>query len=297
VLSSILAVVVLLVLVAAGGADAGGGPCAHAPRRGDLYVQTTVGGIPRSAIVHVPRVARRGQRLPLVLAFHGSGGTGASMAGYSGLEALSDRAGFISVFPSAARPHRRWVLANEDAGGPQDLAFVEQVLDRAETMTCVATSRVYAAGVSNGGGMAARLGCELSGRLAAIASVAGGYSLLDACHPARPVSVLEIHGTADRVVPYAGRPPDGRGSVMGFLSEWTAIDGCRGAPRRSGYAPSTVMLRWSGCGDGTVVEHLRIYRGGHAWPGANPPDRAPTARFSAAKAVWSFFRGQSRPPE
>jgi polyhydroxybutyrate depolymerase len=295
-LSSILLACLLAGLsTTPGNAGAGGGPCAHAPRRGNLYVQATVGGVPRSAIVHVPRVARSRQRLPLVLAFHGSGGTGAFMAGYSGLEALSDRAGFISVFPSAARPHRRWVLANKDAGGPQDLAFVTQVLDSAEAMACVDTSRVYAAGVSNGGGMAARLGCELNGRLAAIASVAGGYSLLDACHPARPVSVLEIHGTADRVVPYAGRP-DGRGSVMGFLSGWTAMDGCHGTPRRSGYAPSTVMLRWSGCRDGTVVEHLRIYGGGHAWPGATPPDRAPTARFSAANALWSFFRGQSRPP-
>jgi polyhydroxybutyrate depolymerase len=295
-LSSTLLAVALLVLLDVGGADAGAGPCADAPRRGDLYVQTTVGGVPRSAIVHVPRVARRGQKLPLVLAFHGAGGTGAFMAGYSGLQSLSDRAGFISVFPSAARPHRRWVMANEDPGGPEDIEFVTQVLDLAEAMACVDPSRVYATGVSNGGGMAARLGCELSSRLAAIASVAGGYSLLDACRPARPVSVLEIHGTADRVVPYAGRPPDGRGSVMGFLSQWTAIDGCRGAARRSGYAPSAVMLRWSGCRDGTVVEHLRIYRGGHAWPGANPPDRAPTARLSAANAVWSFFRGQSRPP-
>jgi polyhydroxybutyrate depolymerase len=275
---------------------AAGGPCAHAPRRGNLYVQLTVDDVPRSAIVHVPRTAHRGARLPLVLAFHGSGRTGSYMARYSTLEALSDTEGFVSVFPSAARPHRRWVLADEDPGGPQDLQLVEQVLDRSEALACVDTSRVYATGVSNGGGMAARLGCELSTRLAAIAPVAGGYSTLDACHPSRPVSVLEIHGTADLVVPYGGKPPDGAGSVGGFLGQWTSLDGCSGSPSRTGYGPSSVLFRWRPCEGGTEVEHIKIYGGGHDWPGAQPPDGAPTAPISAARAVWSFFRGHVLAP-
>lgn len=291
----------VLAVVALGGHDAsraagGGGACSGAPRPGNLYVQLVVGGVPRSAIVHVPRTARRGARLPLVLAFHGAGGTGSHMASYSTLEALSDSAGFVSVFPSAARPHRRWVLAEEDAGGPQDLQFVGQVLDRAEDLVCVDPTRVYATGVSNGGGMAARLGCEMSDRLAAIAPVAGGYSTLDACHPSRPVSVLEMHGTRDLVVPYAGKPPDGAGSVGGFLGQWTSLDGCSGRPTRSGYGPSSVIFRWRHCEAGTEVEHIKIYGGGHAWPGARPPDAAPTAPISAARAVWSFFRGHSLAP-
>jgi polyhydroxybutyrate depolymerase len=290
----------ILVLLALAGQDAsraaGGGACSTAPRRGNLYLQLVVGGVPRSAIVHIPRTARRGARLPLVLAFHGAGGTGSYMASYSTLEALSDSAGFVSVFPSAARPHRRWVLAEEDAGGPQDLQFVEQVLDRAEALACVDPTRVYATGVSNGGGMAARVGCEMSDRLAAIAPVAGGYSTLDACHPSRPVSLLEIHGTRDLVVPYAGKPPGGAGSVGGFLAQWTSLDRCSGGPTRSGYGPSSVIFRWRDCEDGTAVEHIKIYGGGHAWPGARPPDAAPTAPISAARAVWTFFRRHSLAP-
>ena len=42
----------------------------------------------------------------------------------------------------------------------------------------------------------------------AIAPVAGGYRSLPQCKPTRPLSVLEIHGTADPVVPYDGKPPD-----------------------------------------------------------------------------------------
>ena len=162
---------------------------------GNLYVQLTIAGVPRSAIVHVPTSARTGQTLPVVLAFHGAGGTGQFMASYSGLQTVSDRQDFVSVFPSAARPHRRWVLAEEDPGGPADMQFVSALLDRVQTLACTDPTRVYATGVSNGGGMAARVGCELSSRLAAIAPVAGGYSTLDRCRPDRPLSVLEIHGT------------------------------------------------------------------------------------------------------
>lgn len=302
---TLLSLVPILVLAAVATAYTGrhgshspaGGACARAPRPGNLYLQLTVGGVARSAIVHVPRSARRGRRLPLVLAFHGAGGTGSFMARYSGLEALSDAKGFVSVFPSAARPHRRWVLAEEDAGGPEDLDFVKQALDRSEALACVDTSRVYATGVSNGGGIAARLGCELSFRLAAIAPVAGGYSTLDACHPARPISVLEMHGTDDRVVPYAGKPPRGAGSVGGFLAQWTSLDHCPGHPTRSGYGPSSVVFRWRDCADHTEVAHIKIYGGGHAWPGADPPDSAPTAPISAAQAVWWFFSRHSLAPE
>jgi len=160
----------------------------------------------------------------------------------------------------------------------------------------VNAERVYATGVSNGGGMAARVGCELSARIAAIAPVAGGYSSLDVCRPQHRVSVIEIHGTADKVVPYKGKPPDGRGSVPGFLALWRHIDGCSGNPAQRRFGPATEQYTWSSCQDGTQVEHLKIYGGGHAWPGATPADTAWTAPISAASAVWAFLRGHSLTP-
>jgi polyhydroxybutyrate depolymerase len=279
-----------------GGVKPSQGICAKKPRRGNLYVQLTIAGVGRTAVVHVPKKAQTGQSLPVVLAFHGSGGTGDFMASYSGLAALSDQQNFVAVFPSAARPGRRWVLANEDKGGPADIDFVEQLIDKVEALTCVNAERIYATGVSNGGGMAARVGCELSSRIAAIAPVAGGYSSLDACRPQHRVSVLEIHGTADKVVPYKGKPPDGRGSVPGFLALWRHIDSCTGNPAQRRYGPATEQYTWSSCADGTQVEHLKIYGGGHAWPGARPADAAWTAPISAASAVWSFLRGHSLTP-
>src|SRR5207244_2457316 len=113
---------------------------------------------------------------------------------------------------------------------PDDVARVKALLPQAMTAACVDPKRIYATGVSNGGGFAARIGCELAGTVAAVAPVAGGYRSLDPCPDGRRTSVLEIHGTSDSVVPYAGRPPDAAGAVVGFLAGWVRRDGCSGRP-------------------------------------------------------------------
>ena len=109
------------------------------------------------------------------------------------------------------------------------------VLDRVEQLTCVDASRVYATGVSNGGGMTALLGCRLAWRLTAIAPVAGGYGTQPPCHPARPLAVLEVHGAADEVVPYAGKGAAHVGNVPAYLGSGgrsTAATGRRGCSAR-----------------------------------------------------------------
>ena len=90
-----------------------------------------------------------------------------------------------------------------DAEGParRRSSSCERSLDALEGVACVDRSRVFVTGVSNGGGMTARLACELSDRLAGAAPVAGGYRALPPCHPDRPLPILEIHGTGDQVVP------------------------------------------------------------------------------------------------
>src|SRR5262249_50831546 len=154
------------------------------------------------------------------------GGNGKFMEDYTGLSRLSDRKGFVVAYPSAAGNPARWNIAGRPGAAPDDVAFVDSLLDALEARLCIDPSRVYATGVSNGGGMVARLGCDLSDRLRAIAPVAGGYSSLPPCKPARPLSVLEIHGTSDHIVPYAGRGPAKAGSARGYLRGWLRRDRC-----------------------------------------------------------------------
>ena len=243
-------------------------------------VPVAVGG--RTALVHQPRVGRR--PLALVLALHGSHGSGAFMERYSGLSRLADTAGFAVVYPDAAGPS--WRISGADA----DVRFLDALLDRLLAGGCFDARRVTAVGVSNGGGMAARFACAGDDRLAGLVSVAGGYSALPACRARRPLSVLEIHGTSDGIVPYPG-------VVLPWVRGWVARDGCAPRARRRAVSAHVLRLQWASCRGGVAVAHLRLIGGHHAWPGAHPPDPGPSFGVSAAREAWRFARGLRLAPD
>jgi polyhydroxybutyrate depolymerase len=208
------------------------------------------------------------------------------MERYSGFSKLADAEGFAVVYPNAHGNF--WTL--QPGKGPDDVAFINVLLDRLLAGGCIDPSRVSVAGVSNGGGLAALLGCEMSGRLAAIATVSGGYGSLPPCRPDHRLSVLEIHGTADTVVPYH----DPKGDVRRWLGRWVSRDACRSTPVEHAYVARVTQFVWEPCRDGTVVEHFEIAGGQHAWPGATPPDPGPQTALSATKEAWSFFAPRHR---
>jgi polyhydroxybutyrate depolymerase len=275
---------------AAAGSCAG---TASGARNVDMRVTLADGSV-RTTLVHVP-VRAKGPA-PLVLAFHGWGGSGRFMARYSGLSALSDRSGFVAAFPDGAGTPAHWTLDEDAPGARDDLAFVDGLVDRLVTDACVDPSRIYAVGVSNGGGFAARVACERPGRIAAVVSVAGAYRDPDSCDPDRPVSLMEVHGTADPVVPYAGGGRAGAHGVVAWLRSWARRDGCSPHARIRRVDARTVRLDWSACHGGAVISHLRLLGGGHAWPGADPPDPGPRSRISGARVAWSFLAGHRLPP-
>lgn len=231
--------------------------------------------------------------MPVVLAFHGAGGSGEFMSDYSGFSALADREHFLVVYPTAAGERHFWTLNAADKTKPDDVGFIRALLQTLPTRICMDAARVYATGVSNGGGFAARLGCVLSSRLAAIAPVAGGYRSLDPCQPDRPVSVLEIHGSADPVVPYDGKPPDYKGSVPRFLANWASLNHCPAPAAPIFVGPGTQRFDWGPCEDRTEVLHLKLSGVGHTWPGSDDSRSAPIA---AERTVWRFFRGRVLAP-
>jgi polyhydroxybutyrate depolymerase len=169
-----------------------------------------------------------------------------------------------------------------------DVAFVSQVLDRVTTDLPIDKTRIFIAGVSAGGFMAYRLACELSGRIAGMASVAGAM-LVDSCHPARPVSILEMHGTDDSNVPYDGGAVfNGAASpsVAAVMQSWATLDGCAGNPTQS-QSGITKTSAWKGCKAGTTVRLDTVVGGHHTWFGStiDPVPGEPSANAT----IWTFF--------
>jgi polyhydroxybutyrate depolymerase len=243
---------------------------------GSVQVRTSDGL--RTAVLQVP--ARAEAKAPLVLAFHGTGADGPFMKSYSGLGRLAEREGFVVAYPSSERDPDQWSLT-EDARGDDDLELVDAVIARVVGSGCADPARVYAVGVSNGGRFASRLGCDRSDRIAAVVSVAGADGV-PRCAPDHPVSLLEIHGTADQIVPYR--------VVVPWIRAWARRDGCSPAATRQARGPRLVQLSWGPCRQGTEVVHLRIAAGRHQWPGASPPDPGPASPLSAAEEAWRFLR-------
>lgn len=257
---------------------------------GDHQVSVlSVDGRRRDVLLHVPKTGAYSPR-PLVIALHGAGETGPDFADDTGFSRLADREKFLVAYPSAVGPTSFWDISGQkQADLPEEVDELRRSLDALEDVACVNKSRVFVTGVSNGGGMTARLACELSDRLAGAAPVAGGYKALPPCRPARPLPILEIHGTGDQVVPYGGAPPDYRGSVARYLARWRRIDGCSGKAARLDPAPGVHEIAWRSCRAHTAVEHVRLDHQAHGWPGG-PRTTPSTAAFSTTWRTWEFFR-------
>ena len=236
----------------------------------------TVDGDARRIKVYLPDPTPQG-KIPLVVFLHPAGGSPSQAVEDTHFDRLAGGDGFIAAFPPA--DNRTWdvVTHPELIETAVDERFLEGMIDRLTHDFPVDPSRIYVAGFSMGAVMTDRLACSLSDRIAAAAIVAGTPWAGHACAPARPVSVLVMHGTADATFPYD--------AAVALAARWRSVDGCPppaspvpvGQPRRSRSS--------DGCAAGTSVEFVAVEGGPHEW--FETPD--------ATELAWRFFAERGRP--
>jgi len=264
----------------------------------------------RVTMIHQPPWSTESGLRPVVIVLHGHGDSAQRIRRISGMDAVADREGFFVAYPNGTGwgglPPLSW-NAGRCCGyamerGVDDVAFRRSLIQQLIQHYPIDSHRVYVAGISNGGMMAYRLGCELSESIAAIATVAGALTTAS-CSPTHPISALIIHGTADHYVRYDGGasllsrdarvdPP-----VSRAVSLWVEHNGCRASPQRSAHGP-IVQETYAGGRDGTEVILYTIDGGGHAWPGGRRGwwlGDAPTTEWSAADAMCEFFLRHPKP--
>ncbi len=255
-------------------------------------------GTNRTANVHVPASYDPSKPTPVVLNFHGFTSDATQEALLSNMSAKSDAAGFIVVYPQGL--NQSWnagaCCGVSASSGVDDVQFVRDLIDSLEVQLCVDTKRVFATGMSNGGFLSHRLGCEMSDRIAAIAPVAGVLGV-PACTPARPVPVMHFHGTADPLVPYDGSSVLGFPSVPDTFAGWGARDGCTDPPAETYQNGDVHCATYSHCGAGATVTLCTVDNGGHTWPGGLPVPTLgyTTTDINATDAMWTFFQQHPLP--
>jgi polyhydroxybutyrate depolymerase len=255
-------------------------------------------GTNRTANVHVPKSYDRTKGTPVVLNFHGYTSDATQEDLLSHMSEKADKEGFIAVHPQGLN-------ASWNAGAccgmstmtqVDDVQFVSDLIDSLEAQLCIDSKRIFATGMSNGGFLSHRLGCELSNRIAAIAPVAGVNGLAT-CKPPRPVPVMHFHGTADGLVPWNGNPTLNFIPVPQSFSDWAARDGCTGMPVETFRMNDAHCATYQQCGAGTTVTLCTVDNGGHTWPGGTPiPSLGyTTPNLSATDAMWEFFKKNPLP--
>jgi polyhydroxybutyrate depolymerase len=148
-----------------------------------------VEGAARRYLLYAPKNLPRGERVPLVLMFHGSGNLAAHMPGFTGFDQYAETEHFVVCYPQGI--HRQWNDGRGDAS-TDDVGFVRVLLDELLRSYPIDPRRVYVAGFSNGAFFANLLACQLGDRIAAIACVGGtiAEAVAENCKPSHPVSVL-----------------------------------------------------------------------------------------------------------
>ncbi len=263
--------------------------------------------------VHVPPAYDGKTPVPVVLNYHGGGGNIDAARRGTKMDAKSDSAGFIVVYPQGTGRFERRILTFNGGrccglaarNGVDDVGFTAAILDDLPRYFRIDTRRIYATGLSNGGIMSHRIACEVADRIAAIAAVAGPLEFLR-CRPSRPVPVMHIHGTKDNNAPYEG----GVGSrsisrtrfrsVAQTIRRWLVLNRCPLEPASKIRKGPAIIETYKPEPGGAEVVLVTVEDGGHVWPGGkNILPRFLVGKdvggLDANELIWQFFSRHQLP--
>ncbi|MEW5819424.1 MAG: PHB depolymerase family esterase [Cyanobacteriota bacterium] len=267
-------------------------------------------GQERKYVVHLPdNYSKLKIKFPVVIYVHGGGGS--IKAAYAdGIDKMSDKYGFILAIPNSTKVKHgpmgncwnggRW-KGGECCGSADDVGFISKMIDEIKQNYNVDDKRIYAMGISNGGLMTNRLACELSDKIAAIATVAPA-AILENCHPKKHVPIMNIHGTLDPCNPFDGsvpknfcaRVPYKRMSPEEVVNTWKKINGCTNKSVNYYSKGKASCQIYNQCKDNSEVVFCIDKGMGHTWPGGAQYFPAflvgPVSKDITTEQIWNFLK-------
>lgn len=274
-------------------------------------INLTVDGLARSFILYQPIGYNNAGKMPVLFIIHGGSGTPEGMMKIAGFKTIADREKVLLVYPAGTQ--KNWNDGRPTApnqAGVDDVSFFDEMSRYLVLNYAADETRMFATGISNGGFMSSRLGCELSEKIAAIAVVAAtmeALTIAPGCNPGRPVPAIYMHGTTDPLVPFTGGEMTASGTAGGTIlshfeaiEKWIAINSCSSTPVVTDLPDlandgTTIKRRvFSGGTGGSEVVSYVILNGGHTWPqGYQYLSESIVGKTSqdinACEVIWDFF--------
>jgi polyhydroxybutyrate depolymerase len=275
-----------------------------------------VDGLQRNYIIHLPPSFKALNKLPIIFALHGGGGTAKGAVPFYDLEPLADKNNFIIVYPDAV--NKAWSIpgmASRVKGldtTVNDLHFMNALLDTMIANYKADPAKVFCTGISRGAMFSYYLADAMNARITAIAAVCGGISKTEeqTYSLKKPIPVLIINGTADPLVKYDGRygtlnkrnKGDEDADMLpteDLVKKVVSLDNCNAVPQKLSVPDAD---RYDGCteteyiyDDNDVkVDFIKIENGGHTWAGSTQYlPKFLIGRlcrdFNASQKVFDFF--------
>ncbi|HCL63744.1 MAG TPA: polyhydroxybutyrate depolymerase [Rhizobium sp.] len=273
------------------------------------------GGLDRQAVLFVPASYSGKVKVPVVFDLHGSNSYPRAQIARSRWDDVADREGFLLVAPQGGLDGKvegthAWNVPGVTPGeGPDDGAFLKDVVETVKDRFCVDPGRIYASGYSGGGRMLSQYICNGYADFTSagfVMSLRAGYPLekdgiwqpeSQSCHPAAPVSIIAFWGSKDNINPFAG----GGGAYWQYSGEtalrrWAELNDCQGDMKVT-KGERISSAEFDTCKGGARILSYMITDGSHSWPGRSvgfavggSSDQA-TREVDAAGRMWSFFSG------
>lgn len=295
--------------------------CTRIPRleltERDVGLSLEHDGFEREFILHVPEGYENLQKLPLLIALHGGGGTAKGMVRLTKqrFNELADRDGFLVVYPQGLE--KSW---NDERNDPisyahkndiDDIGFLEKLIEKMEQEYKADPERIFVTGISNGGFMSIRVSRELATTVRGAAPVTASIPLeaRDAHLAAAPANIMLMNGTGDPLVPYEGGEVEVLGKKRGKIvstEEAIAIflqrNGCSDEPHIEKLedkdpADGTRVIRYdyTNAQTGNRVVLMKVRGGGHTWPGGwqylgEKLIGRTSQDVNGCDEIWEFFR-------
>ncbi|MDB2503008.1 hypothetical protein N9X43_00040 [Gammaproteobacteria bacterium] len=231
---------------------------------------------------------------------HGYGSNALEQMNYTNFNNLvnTEENNFILIHPQGAplntvltSSSSHWNSGGWTIGSTvDDVDFIDTIIKLVSQKYNLNQDRIYSTGMSNGGFMSYHLACNLSSKIAAVASVTGSMSkeTYEDCNPAHPTSILQVHGTIDATVPFDGNSALGMRSINDVMDYWKLYNACDVDPTSiiTDYFDIEIAVQhdtYSNCLNDVNVELYKIEGMGHTWPYKG------RYGISATEIIWEFI--------